>query len=133
MLEMKRNLLITIGVLVLALAGYFAFAIRSSEPIVPPVIDSAPMNVTLSGTYTCLPYLENTNVAEAGDECVFGLLTDDGVYYMVNFGASANAMQEFKSGAHITAKGFIVLKEILSTDHWMNYNMKGIFTITERL
>lgn len=78
----------------------------------------------------CLPYLDEARATS--EECVFGLKTYDGVSYMVNFGASANAMTEFQSGAHITAKGFIVLKETLNTDQWASYNMKGIFTITEK-
>jgi hypothetical protein len=53
------------------------------------------------------------------------------VNYAVNFGASANAMEQFQSGAHVTAQGFVVIKEALSSDHWQKYNMKGIFTITK--
>jgi hypothetical protein len=66
-------------------------------------------------------------------ECAFGLKTDDGDYYAVNFGQSADAMNQFQSGAHITAEGFVVLKEALSSDNWAKYNMKGIFTITSMI
>jgi hypothetical protein len=52
---------------------------------------------------------------------------------MVNFGQSANAMELFQSGAHITAEGFTVIKEALNTDQWAKYNMKGIFTITKMI
>lgn len=85
--------------------------------------------ITLSGTYTCLPLLDKTKVREG--ECVFGMRTEDGEYYMVNFGASASAMAEFQNRAHITAKGFVNLKETLNTDQWAPYDMKGVFTITE--
>ncbi len=130
---MKSNniLLIAAGVLALIIAGYYFVAPRLSPPHITPPIDSVPTNVTLSGTYVCLPYLDKARATS--EECEFGLKTDDGVYYMVNFGASANAMTEFQNGARITAKGFVVPKEAVSTDHWVPYDMKGIFTITERL
>lgn len=91
-------------------------------------ITGAPINVTLSGTYVCLPLIDTKT--QKTEECEFGLLTDDGVYYMVNFGQSASAKAQFDRNAHITAEGFVVPKEALSTDHWVPYNMKGIFTIT---
>jgi hypothetical protein len=90
-------------------------------------LDPTPRNVTLSGTYVCLPHLDTSGPQT--EECAFGLKTDDGVYYAVNFGASAGAMKRFQSGAHITAEGFVVITEALSTDHWQHYNMKGIFTV----
>jgi hypothetical protein len=93
--------------------------------------DSRPYEVTLSGTYTCLPFIDGKMQPE--DECIFGLKTDEGEYYMVNFGQSAAAKEEFDKRLHIKAKGFVVVKEALSTNHWNAYNMKGIFTITERL
>ncbi len=91
--------------------------------------DGAPLNVTLSGTYVCLPLIDTQ--ATPTDECVYGLRTDDGLYYMVNFGQSAAAKEQFDKRAHITAEGFVVPKEALSTDQWVKYNMKGIFTITK--
>ena len=106
--------------------GYFI--IHATRPVPVPV-DSTPQNVTLSGTYTCLPHLDTTGPQT--DECAFGLKTDDGVYYAVNFGQSENAMNQFQSGSHITAEGFVVIKEALSSNQWMKYNMKGIFTITK--
>ena len=64
------------------------------------------------------------------EECAFGLKADSGEYYAVNFGQSADAMTQFQSGAHITANGFVVLKEALDTNQWQKYNMKGMFTVT---
>jgi hypothetical protein len=92
-------------------------------------LDATPKNVTLSGTFTCLPHLDTTGPQTM--ECAFGLKTDDGEYYAVNFGESADAMSQFQSGAHITAEGNIVIREALSSDHWQKYNMKGIFTVTK--
>jgi hypothetical protein len=120
----NKNILIACAFIIVALVlvgGY-----RSGKPL-----DTNPQSVTLSGTYECLPHLNPGDVVT--QECKFGLKTDDGVYYAVNFGQSANAAELFKSGAHITAEGFVVIKEALSTDMWAPYNMKGIFTITKMI
>jgi hypothetical protein len=126
-----QRILPAIIIILAIVLGIFLFANtaaspNSNEPVVMP--DALPKNVTLSGTYVCLPH------ATQGDfetqECAFGLKTDDGEYYAVNFGQSANSMELFQSGAHIVAEGFVVAKEALSSDHWKNYTMKGIFTTT---
>ncbi len=101
---------------------------ETAEPKIPTDA-SLPINTTLSGTYTCLPFIDPK--IPPTEECVFGLKTDDGVYYLVNFGQSASAIEQFKNKNHIKAEGFIMLKEALSTNQWVKYNMKGIFTITK--
>jgi hypothetical protein len=123
-----NKLYIVIGIVTILLLVLFW---HKDAPTNAPVLDATPKNVTLSGTYTCLPHLDTK--APTTDECVFGLKTDDGEYYMVNFGQSASAMEQFNKRAHITAEGFVVIKEALSTDKWVKYNMKGIFTITKVL
>lgn len=124
----QKNLLSIIGaVIVLAAAGYLLFSGAGTQPIAAD-LDATPRNVTLSGTYECLPHLDTTGPQTM--ECAFGIRTDDGEYYAVNFGQSAGAMEQFQAGAHVTAEGFVVIKEALSTDHWQKYNMKGIFTVT---
>ncbi len=122
-MDTKKILFVLTAVTVLAFIGY-SVSYMSDKPV-----DSTMQTVTFSGTYTCLPYVDPSK--DPSKECKFGLKTDDGVYYAVNFGASASAMEEFQSRKHITAKGFVVPKEALSTDQWMPYNMKGVFTITE--
>lgn len=116
---------VVIGLVVLAL-------IRPSEEVAPNIpLDPTPQNVTLSGTYVCLPHLDTTGPQT--EECAFGFKTDAGEYYAVNFGQSAEAMQQFQSGAHVTAEGFTVIKEAVSTNQWDKYNMEGFFTITRVL
>lgn len=125
-----KNTLIPIGILAVLIGAYFIFA---GAYVQAPVtdLDATPQNVTLSGTYGCLPHLDTTGPQT--EECAFGFQSDDGVYYAVNFGASADAMSQFQSGAHVTAEGFVVIKEALSTNQWDKYNMKGMFTITKVL
>ncbi len=95
------------------------------------VIDSTPQQMTLVGTYMCLPHIDTAGPQT--EECAFGLQADDGTFYAVNFGASANAMQQFQANARVRAEGFFVPKEALSTNQWHKYDMKGIFTITQLL
>lgn len=119
-----------IAALIIALLGYFAYMQMSSDSITAAPIDPTPQEMTVTGTYTCLPHADTTGPQT--DECAFGLKADDGTYYAVNFGQSADAMAQFRSGAHVTLDGFFVRKEALSTDHWDKYQMEGIFTVTSR-
>lgn len=126
---MNKNISLGVALLlVLGVIGYLFFLGSSSED---RGVDSdpTPQNVTLSGTYVCLPHLDTKGPQT--EECAFGFKTDDGVYYAVNFGQSGEAMSQFQSGAHIKAEGFTVIKEALSTNQWNKYNMRGIFTITK--
>lgn len=119
-----------IALVILIGVGYFAWVGFSAPRETRGPTDGLPRTVTRSGTYLCLPH-------EAGapqtDECAFGLQTDDGTFYAVNFGQSADAMGQFQRNERITAEGFVVPKEALSDSHWWQYDMKGIFTITKML
>ncbi len=129
----QKNIILGVGALVLlgamVVAGYFfssdAFSVKQPENI-----DPTPKEMTLSGTYVCLPHM-NTEGPQTM-ECAFGIKSDAGEYYAVNFGAGADSMSQFQSGSYVTLDGFFVPKEALSTDSWNKYNMKGIFTVTEK-
>lgn len=124
----KNTVYAVVGLILLAFAGYVYLLGTRAGVSTPQVVDSTPQNVTLSGTYTCLPHKDTTGPQT--EECAFGFKADTGEYYAVNFGASAKAMEQFRSGAHITADGFVVSKEVLGTTEWDQYSMKGMFTIT---
>ncbi len=125
-MKQKTIMLVGLAVILIVAGGCYIFSTKNNGDV---VLDSTPKNVTLSGEYACLPHLNPSE--DTTKECAFGLKTDDGVYYAINFGESANAMELFQSGARISAEGFVVIKEALSTDQWAKYNMKGIFTITK--
>jgi hypothetical protein len=120
-----------IASLIIIAAFAFGYIIINSSQDVATSLDPTPQKVTLSGTYVCLPHLDTSGPQT--DECAFGLKTDDGVYYAVNFGELADALEQFQTREHITAEGFVVIKEALSSDQWARYNMKGIFTITKMI
>lgn len=119
-----KYLLAILVIVITGLAAYNAFGPRAEAP----VIDGATQNVTLSGTYECLPH--RVTSGPQTDECAFGLKTDEGEHYAVNFGASASAMERFQAGEHITAEGFVVPRMALSDSQWAKYDMEGMFTIT---
>ncbi|MFM2381559.1 MAG: hypothetical protein RLZZ76_326 [Candidatus Parcubacteria bacterium] len=85
--------------------------------------------VTLSGTYVCLPALSG----EATADCAFGIKTDAGEYYAVNFGAGAGSMADFRDGARITAKGIIILSKDLNPNSWTKFTSLGLFTVLEKI
>ncbi len=118
-----------VSLLLVALCAFAYVTFRSNRNASP--LDSVPYNATLSGTYVCLPHIDTSGPQT--DECVFGLKTDNGDYYAVNFGEFTEAKEQFETKKHIRAEGFIVIKEALSSDTWFKYNMKGIFTITRMI
>jgi hypothetical protein len=125
-----KNIIAFLVLVVICVITYFVLR-PSKTTITPAPLDATPYTVILSGTYGCLPHVDTS--APQTEECAFGLKTDDGTHLAVNFGQSANAMTQFQSGMRITAEGFIVIKEALSTNQWEKYNMKGIFTITKMI
>ncbi len=122
------------GLVLAAILAAAAFALLAlPTPVIAPVeqpLNATPQDVTLTGTYVCLPKI---TPPPHTDECAFGLVTDDGTYYAVHFGSSADAMAQFTSGARITAEGNVVIKEALSASHWQQYEMVGIFSVTKIL
>ncbi len=130
MTTQKTGLLI-IAAIILAAVGYFIFTQYGSDSALnaDQALDPTPQNVTLAGTFECLPHKDTSGPQTM--ECAFGFRTDDGVHYAVNFGASADAATQFQSGAHVTADGNVVIKEALSSNQWDKYDMAGIFTITQ--
>lgn len=130
-MDMKNTSLFSLlALLVILVVAYFAvitFIPKSKSA----VLDATPQNVTLSGTYGCLPHADTSGPQTM--ECAFGLQADSGDWYAINFGSSASAADQFQSGSHIRAEGNVVIKEALSSDHWQKYDMKGIFTVTNIL
>ncbi len=81
--------------------------------------------MTLTGTYVCLPTLGGA----ATPDCAFGIKTDDGEYYAVNFGAGAGSM----AGERISASGTFIPSAELKPNHWTKFQTEGLFTILEKL
>lgn len=131
-LFIMKTIALGIVAIMVVIVGYFlVLQIWGLSVMEGDDIDSTPQPMVLEGTYLCLPHLDTSGPQT--EECAFGIQADTGEFYAVNFGASADAMQQFQANARIHAEGFFVPKEALSTDQWQKYDMVGIFTVTQML
>lgn len=90
-----------------------------------------PQPATLTGVYLCLPHV-NVDGPQT-EECAFGIQTDDGAYYAINFSAMSQLSPMISAGQRITASGVVTPIERLSTDHWRKYPISGIFLVTHSM
>jgi hypothetical protein len=136
-MTMNTKIIIAIAILGLGVTGYLLSKPGGTDtgPLPPgvsaqvPVSAQAPVTILLSGVYVCLPLLD-ANAPK--NDCAFGVKTNDGKYYAVNFGAGAGSMSDFKDGAQIVARGFFIPKDKLNPNSWAKFQSEGLFTITER-
>lgn len=137
----RKPSIIIVGLIsVVALTFWFFHNVRSRAIDAPALSTETPTSVrseplspeliTLEGTYVCLPLLaQGANSAD----CAFGIESDDGIFYAVNFGARAGSMADFLAGAHIKAKGTLILRDNLNPNSWEKFDMHGLFTVIEKL
>jgi hypothetical protein len=88
----------------------------------------APKRINLVGVYLCLPH-KNTSGPQT-DECAFGIKTDEGKYYGLDFSLSSKLISGLKASDRISADGVFVPLERLNTDIWQKYPIEGIFSVT---
>lgn len=125
---MKKSI-ITLAVLVVIFAALFAVINVNKKNGVMAPVSTDPYHGTLSGIQTCLPH-KNTDGPQTL-ECAFGLKTDAGDYYALDFSMMSEPNPDIQSGKRFTANGLITPIENLSSDHWKIYNVKGIFSVTD--
>ncbi len=82
-----------------------------------------PYRAELSGEYVCLN--------EDEEECMKGLQIDDGSRYGIDFMLMSQTPPVLTIGDRISAKGVVVPIERLSADVWQQYNIEGIFSVTD--
>ena len=117
----QKEKLTLVGALVLL--SIFSFA---PIPHASVVAEPVSQEIVVSGNYTCLPTKPNVPY---DDTCVFGLHSEDGLYYAVDIGASADAMERFRAGAFVTVGGIFVPREALSSSHWSAYTLQGVIRV----
>lgn len=88
-----------------------------------------PYRATLTGEYVCLPHKDQSGPQT--EECAYGLLTDTGEYYAIDFYLMSQSHSEFSTGDRFSATGVITPIERLSTNQWNKYPIKGIFSVTD--
>lgn len=122
----NKSLLLSIAILLIT-AGAFYLALNMNPKTVPEETFE-PYQATLSGTYLCLPHVDTSGPQTM--ECAFGLQTDDGIYYAIDFNLMSQTPPQISTGQRITANGVVTPVERLSTDHWRKYPIKAIFSVT---
>lgn len=131
----QRKLLLVIFIFFLLVGISLALISYTANPqktaVLPTVIPTTtsvsdvPYEATLEGEVICLPHKDTSGPQTL--ECAIGLKTDQNDYYSLD----ANAINQppYTNGQRIRAKGIITPAEMLSTDQWRKYNMKGIFSL----
>ena len=85
----------------------------------------------LTGEYVCLPHANANGPTTL--ECAYGLKTDAGEYYAVDLQIDNTGVPEFIAGQKVTLSGMITPIEMISTDYWQKYNIRGILSVTSQI
>lgn len=87
-----------------------------------------PYRATLSGEYVCLPHADQSGPQTL--ECAFGIKTDSGEYYAVDFNLVSGEIPNVIMGDRFSVSGIITPIENLSSDQWRKYAVEGIISVT---
>lgn len=89
----------------------------------------APQRITVEGQYVCLPHKDTTGPQT--EECALGIRTTEGTYYALDTGVlQTGVLMDLATGTRIKVEGPMTPIEMLSSNHWQKYNVKGIITVT---
>ncbi len=119
--------LLAVGILIVAFFAFNEYIYTQKQAGPDPVAYQA----TLTGEYVCLPHTDTSGPQTL--ECALGLKTDAGEYYALDFNLMPTAMAELATGDRISANGTITPVALLSSDHWQQYPIEGIFSVTDSL
>jgi hypothetical protein len=89
--------------------------------------ETEPYEARLEGEYVCLPHKDTEGPQT--DECAAGLKTVTDEYYALDL-AQAEDLGSLTLGDRVSATGLVTPIERLSTDHWEQYMIDGIFSVT---
>ncbi len=104
----------------------YVYDVRQEATEVPE-----PYRATLTGTKECLQPIDTNNPIPA--MCALAIRTDDGTYYALDFALMSQTEPIIANGQQFTASGVVTQIERLSTDHWQQYNVAGIFSVTDNV
>ncbi len=101
------------------------------ESMNPPAINGAVTSreVSMVGTFTCLPHADTTGPQTL--ECAFGIKeagTGDHYALDTQFLADKSLIGTISNDAPIRVDGLLTPIEMLSSDHWRKYAIKGILS-----
>lgn len=93
--------------------------------------DIVPYRGTLTGEYLCLPHTDTKGPQTL--ECALGIKTESGEYYSLDFNSVSQTIPNIEMGTKFSANGLITPVELLSSDSWKKYPIKGIFSVTDSI
>lgn len=131
---MSKKVLFAIATILIVVIGFFAFNSFIYQEKQAPSSDRKMQDITsyqgtLSGEYVCLPHKDQSGPQTL--ECAFGLKTDSGEYYAVDFSAMSQTNPGVNIGDRFQATGLITPIEMISSNHWQIYPIKGIISVTD--
>jgi hypothetical protein len=88
-----------------------------------------PYRAILSGEYVCLPHADKSGPETM--ECAFGIRTDLGEYFAVDFSLMSETNPGIEVGERFSANGTVTPIEMLSAYQWQKYDVVGIFSVTD--
>lgn len=86
---------------------------------------------TLEGEYVCLPQKDASQLHTP--ECIYGLKTDAGEYYGIDFSAMSQTVASVQVGQKISATGSVHPVEMFNDSLWERYPIEGMFWVTDSL
>ncbi len=122
---MKKALLITGITAIVLILGFYALNAYIYEKQGDGNIES--YFGTLTGEMVCLPHKDTTGPQTK--ECAIGMKTDVGEHYGLDFSVLSQTRPDIETGDRFTASGRITPIEMLSSDHWQKYDVKGILSV----
>ncbi len=126
---MKKTLLIIGVVIVVLVGGFFALNNYIYQEKQGDGSEVVAYRGTLTGEHVCLPHADTSGPSTM--ECALGIKTDAGEYYALDFTLMSQIDPGVQNGDRFTATGLITPIELLSSDHWRKYAIKGIFSVTD--
>ena len=126
----KKLLLIIFLFILLGGLAYLLYSAKEAEAPTEPAVTER-YRATLTGTYVCLPHKDTSGPQTL--ECAFGIKTDEGDYYALDLSMVSQEVPNLTTGTRLRATGTVTPIEMLSTDQWQKYPIKGIFSVVDSL
>ncbi len=136
--QSRRSQILLFCALFLALIAALSLSVRfftRSSPGTPETggremgVPETSYQATFAGETTCLPHKDTTGPQTM--ECAFGMKTDDGFFIALDMNVlQTQTVPSLETGKHVTVHGLFTPIEMLSSDHWQIYDVRGILSVT---
>lgn len=121
---MKKYLIILSVLALVLVTGFYALnAYIYNEKQNRNASEEMPGAITLTGTYACLPSKKNITA------CMYGLRTDDGSYYLLDFDWITKEISSIALDDRISFRGTITPADQLKEVRWKDFDIVGKFSV----